>query len=60
MPRKSDYEFSIEDAKERVMAALDKQTEELSVYPSTPHTAENQGRILSTIEILDRLQQLED
>jgi len=44
--------FDLDDAEDRAMQCLDVQTTELSVYPSTPHTAENQSRIKSSLEIL--------
>jgi hypothetical protein len=59
MPRPKP-DFTLEDAAERVMTALDRQTEELSVYPSTPHTAENQSRILTTLDLLKYIRQLQD
>jgi hypothetical protein len=58
-PRKTESTpFDLYEAEERVMACLDKQTEELRVYPSTPHTEENQQRILSTLHILVQLKEL--
>jgi hypothetical protein len=59
MPRKPvEPEFDLDMAEDRVMAALDKQTSELEVYSSTPHTGENQARILSTLEILTDIEHL--
>jgi hypothetical protein len=51
--------ITLEDVEEHVMEALERQTNELCVYASTPHTQENQARILSTLKILARIKELQ-
>jgi hypothetical protein len=60
MPAKRQPRNPIAEAEENVLAALATQTDELATYSSTPHTAENQSRILTTIEILSQLKSLQE
>jgi hypothetical protein len=49
----------LERAERRVLRALTAQTVNLETYPSTPHTEESQRVIITTLEILDRIKQLQ-
>jgi hypothetical protein len=52
--------YTVARARKRALRVLNYQLDDLVKYPSTPHTEENQERILSTLNILHLLEGLQN
>jgi len=52
--------YTLARAERRALRVLNSQLDDLVKFPSTPHTTENQMRVLSTLRILTKIHKLEE